>query len=271
MKDADGTVGTAELADLDSDVFKAFDALSPETMGLLNQDDLAAAGRGTRAELVGGAPRLGGRLGDEAARRDRGREGRAPRSRAGAVRGRPGGGRLRRGQPVVARKGNHHDAQRTRSGRDGGTDGGGRRHGDGRVGTGSPAPGEQVRGSGRPVRAAADGRRDAGRLQRPAPWRRTRPRRSSSWRSCTRRGRSRTRSSRRRRPRSSGSDHGNAGGPPERASCLGSDPSDGSGGDVATVRRQRPDHGDVDRDDRDRRDRCVRQPRERRGRARRSR
>jgi len=44
VKDADGTVGTAELADLDSDVFKAFDALSPETMGLLNQDDLAAAG-----------------------------------------------------------------------------------------------------------------------------------------------------------------------------------------------------------------------------------
>jgi hypothetical protein len=44
VKDADGTVGTAELADLDSEVFKAFDALSPETMGLLNQDDLAAAG-----------------------------------------------------------------------------------------------------------------------------------------------------------------------------------------------------------------------------------
>jgi hypothetical protein len=44
VKDADGAVGTAELADLDSDVFKAFDALSPETMGLLNQDDLAAAG-----------------------------------------------------------------------------------------------------------------------------------------------------------------------------------------------------------------------------------
>jgi uncharacterized protein DUF6325 len=44
MKDADGAVVTAELGDLDSDVFKAFDALSPETMGLLNQDDLAAAG-----------------------------------------------------------------------------------------------------------------------------------------------------------------------------------------------------------------------------------
>ena len=29
-KDADGAVGTAELADLDSEVFKAFDALSPE-------------------------------------------------------------------------------------------------------------------------------------------------------------------------------------------------------------------------------------------------
>ena len=43
MKDADGAVGTSELADLDSEVFKAFDA-SPETMGLLKQDDLAAAG-----------------------------------------------------------------------------------------------------------------------------------------------------------------------------------------------------------------------------------
>ena len=44
MKDADGIVVTAEMADLDSEVFKAFDALSPETMGLLNQEDLAAAG-----------------------------------------------------------------------------------------------------------------------------------------------------------------------------------------------------------------------------------
>ena len=44
MKDADGAVVTAEMADLDSEVFKAFDALSPETMGLLNQEDLAAAG-----------------------------------------------------------------------------------------------------------------------------------------------------------------------------------------------------------------------------------
>jgi hypothetical protein len=44
MKDADGVVVTAEMGDLDSEVFRAFDALSPETMGLLNQDDLAAAG-----------------------------------------------------------------------------------------------------------------------------------------------------------------------------------------------------------------------------------
>jgi hypothetical protein len=44
IKDADGAVGTAELADLDSDVYKAFDSLSPETMGLLNEEDLAAAG-----------------------------------------------------------------------------------------------------------------------------------------------------------------------------------------------------------------------------------
>ena len=44
MKDADGVVVTAEMGDLDSEIFKAFDALSPETMGLLNQDDLAAAG-----------------------------------------------------------------------------------------------------------------------------------------------------------------------------------------------------------------------------------
>jgi uncharacterized protein DUF6325 len=44
MKDADGAVVTAELGDLDSEIFKAFDALSPETMGLLNEEDLAAAG-----------------------------------------------------------------------------------------------------------------------------------------------------------------------------------------------------------------------------------
>ena len=44
MKDTDGVVVTAEMGDLDSEVFKSFDALSPETMGLLNQEDLAAAG-----------------------------------------------------------------------------------------------------------------------------------------------------------------------------------------------------------------------------------
>jgi len=44
LKDADGAVVTAELGDLDSDVFKAFDALSPESLGLLNEEDLAAAG-----------------------------------------------------------------------------------------------------------------------------------------------------------------------------------------------------------------------------------
>ncbi|HEX5902876.1 MAG TPA: DUF6325 family protein [Actinomycetota bacterium] len=44
MKDADGAVVAAELGDLDSDVFKAFDALSPEGLGLLNEEDLAAAG-----------------------------------------------------------------------------------------------------------------------------------------------------------------------------------------------------------------------------------
>jgi hypothetical protein len=44
MKDADGAVVTAEMADVDPDVFKAFDALSSETLGLLNEEDLAAAG-----------------------------------------------------------------------------------------------------------------------------------------------------------------------------------------------------------------------------------
>jgi Family of unknown function (DUF6325) len=43
LKDADGAVVTAEMGDLDSDVFKAFDALTPETLGLLNEEDLAAA------------------------------------------------------------------------------------------------------------------------------------------------------------------------------------------------------------------------------------
>jgi hypothetical protein len=44
LKDSDGAVVAMELGDLDSDVFKAFDALSPEGLGLLNEEDLAAAG-----------------------------------------------------------------------------------------------------------------------------------------------------------------------------------------------------------------------------------
>ncbi len=44
MKDPDGAVITAEMGDLDSEVFQAFDALTPETLGLLNEEDLAAAG-----------------------------------------------------------------------------------------------------------------------------------------------------------------------------------------------------------------------------------
>lgn len=44
LKDADGAVMTAEMGDLDSEVYKAFDSLSPEQMGLLNEEDLAAAG-----------------------------------------------------------------------------------------------------------------------------------------------------------------------------------------------------------------------------------
>jgi hypothetical protein len=67
MKDADGAVGTAELADLDSDVFKAFDALSPGDDGPAQPGRPGGRGRGTRPELVGGAPRVGRRLGDEAA------------------------------------------------------------------------------------------------------------------------------------------------------------------------------------------------------------
>jgi hypothetical protein len=43
MKDTDGAVVTAEMGDLDSEVFKALDALTPETLGLLNEEDLAAA------------------------------------------------------------------------------------------------------------------------------------------------------------------------------------------------------------------------------------
>jgi hypothetical protein len=44
IKEADGTVTALELGDLDSDVFNAFDALTPEVQGLLNEDDLQAAG-----------------------------------------------------------------------------------------------------------------------------------------------------------------------------------------------------------------------------------
>lgn len=44
IKDEDGNVTAMELGDLDSEVFNAFDALSPEVQGLLNEDDLEAAG-----------------------------------------------------------------------------------------------------------------------------------------------------------------------------------------------------------------------------------
>jgi hypothetical protein len=42
-KDADGSVATLEAGDLDSEVYQAFDALTSETMGLLNENDLFAA------------------------------------------------------------------------------------------------------------------------------------------------------------------------------------------------------------------------------------
>jgi hypothetical protein len=43
IKDADGDVATLEMADLDSEVYQAFDALTSETLGLLNEEDLRAA------------------------------------------------------------------------------------------------------------------------------------------------------------------------------------------------------------------------------------
>jgi hypothetical protein len=44
VKDADGSVAALELGDLDSQVYKAFDALDARPGGLLNADDLEAAG-----------------------------------------------------------------------------------------------------------------------------------------------------------------------------------------------------------------------------------
>jgi hypothetical protein len=43
IKDADGSVATLEAGDLDSDVYQAFDALTSDGMGLLNEADLFAA------------------------------------------------------------------------------------------------------------------------------------------------------------------------------------------------------------------------------------
>lgn len=43
IKDPDGNVAALEIGDLDSEVYKAFDALSPEIGGLLNEEDLQAA------------------------------------------------------------------------------------------------------------------------------------------------------------------------------------------------------------------------------------
>jgi hypothetical protein len=44
VKDEEGNVAAMEVGDLDSEVFQAFDSLSPEVSGLLNEDDLEAAG-----------------------------------------------------------------------------------------------------------------------------------------------------------------------------------------------------------------------------------
>jgi hypothetical protein len=43
IKDADGNVATLEAGDLDSEVYQAFDALTSDTLGLLNEADLFAA------------------------------------------------------------------------------------------------------------------------------------------------------------------------------------------------------------------------------------
>jgi hypothetical protein len=43
IKDADGSVATLEMGDLDSEVYQAFDALTSDTLGLLNEEDLQAA------------------------------------------------------------------------------------------------------------------------------------------------------------------------------------------------------------------------------------
>jgi uncharacterized membrane protein len=44
IKDADGNVAALEVGDLDSEVYKAFDALTSESLGLLSDEDLQAAG-----------------------------------------------------------------------------------------------------------------------------------------------------------------------------------------------------------------------------------
>jgi hypothetical protein len=43
IKDADGNVATLEAGDLDSEVYQAFDSLTSDAMGLLNEEDLLAA------------------------------------------------------------------------------------------------------------------------------------------------------------------------------------------------------------------------------------
>ena len=44
IKDADGSVAMLEMGDLDSEVYQAFDAITSDTLGLLNEEDLMAAG-----------------------------------------------------------------------------------------------------------------------------------------------------------------------------------------------------------------------------------
>ena len=80
MKDADGNTAAVEVEDHED--LAIFHNLDGEVGGLISDEDIEYAADGPRAQLVGGAAHLGGRLGDTVRRGDAQLRRRAARRRA---------------------------------------------------------------------------------------------------------------------------------------------------------------------------------------------
>ena len=101
-KDSDGSTVAMELLDLDPDVQEGLAKLDIEVSGLFSDEDLIGRGGGARAELVGGTPDLGERVGAQGRPVDARRRWRPGRVRADPARHRPGSAGAGAGRPANA-------------------------------------------------------------------------------------------------------------------------------------------------------------------------